>query len=186
LFGDKPVLDYFERNDLILTGGSDMTRIWTAAVAFVAVVALGLCATNTTAAPAPPPTKTVEKFEYCEILTTSGRGAVRPAIGAVQPVQPLQPAQGQPGTIRMTTLDGEIEATSWEDLATKLKAPEGKKDATANTHKMRVMNFLGDQGWEMVSCTQTPTTGLGAWTFKRKVTKEVKETKETKEPKSEK
>jgi len=149
-----------------------MARIWIGATALTAALVLVLSATTTTAAPAPPPTRTVEKFEYCEIqLIPTRRGGPGGA----------QPAQME--TIRLTTGDEEIEVTSWEDLATKLKAPEGKKDSTATMHKMRVINFLGDQGWELVSCTQTSSPiasigSMGSWSFKRKVTKEVKETKD--------
>jgi sugar phosphate isomerase/epimerase len=106
------------------------------------------------------------KYEYAELQArmTVARVAILP--GGVAPAAPAaQPAQG----IRWTTGEDEITFKSWEELAEKLKAP-AKKDATITQHKMRVLNQLGAEGWEMVSHTGTDgTTGLATWTFKRRL-----------------
>lgn len=106
------------------------------------------------------------KYEYAELQsrTTVARIAVLP--GAVAPAAPA--AQPTPG-IRWTTGDEEITFKTWEELADKLKAP-GKKDATVTQQKLRVLNQLGAEGWEMVEHTGTDgTTGLATWTFKRRL-----------------
>jgi hypothetical protein len=70
------------------------------------------------------------------------------------------------------TGDDEVEATSWADLATKIKAPAAKKGATAAAQKMKVLNHLGEQGWELVSYHQRGSiSGSDVWTFKRRVKK---------------
>jgi hypothetical protein len=167
---------------------------WTA----LGVVTLFLVPANRAQpAPAPAPgqgAKPAEKWEYAEIHHSSrtfrggddelpprgGRGARggqggfpgggAPGGGALpaQPAQPAQPARPRL-TVRWVTGENEIEATSWEDLAAKLKAPEAKPGATTPVaHKLRVLNHLGSQGWEMVSAG-TGTSGI--WVFKRKVAK---------------
>src|SRR6266540_5597373 len=97
-------------------------------------------------------------------------GGGAPGGGALpaQPGQPAQPARPRL-TVRWVTGDSEIDATSWEDLAAKLKVPAAKPGATTPVaHKLRVLNQLGSQGWEMVSAG----TGTAAiWVFKRKVAK---------------
>jgi len=61
-------------------------------------------------------------------------------------------------------------ASSWEDLAAKLKAPEAKSGATTvAAHRLRVLNHLGSQGWELISAGTGST--LSPWVFKRKVAK---------------
>jgi hypothetical protein len=73
-------------------------------------------------------------------------------------------------SIRWVTGDDEIEATSWEDLGAKIKAQPAKKGASPEAHKMKVLNFLGSQGWEMVSNQQEILSSAGSTlTFKRKV-----------------
>ena len=67
----------------------------------------------------------------------------------------------------------ELEAATWEEMAQKLKAPDPKKEATETSHRVRVLNQLGSQGWELVS-NSSPASSFGgttSWTFKRKVTK---------------
>jgi hypothetical protein len=77
-------------------------------------------------------------------------------------------------TVVWITEDEEVRATSWEDMATKIKAPAAKKNLTADGHKFRVLNRLGAEGWELVSHQRPDGPALRAsesWTFKRKVTK---------------
>ena len=73
-------------------------------------------------------------------------------------------------TIRFVTGDEEINAKSWEELADKLKAPTPKKEGTPSVHKLRVLNRLGADGWELAEHLGTDgTTGMATWTFKRRV-----------------
>ncbi len=81
------------------------------------------------------------------------------------------PAAVQRTTIQWSTGDEEVDATSWDDLATKLKILPAKKDAKTPVSKMKVLNYLGSQGWEMVSHHEPITSGATVWTFKRKVAK---------------
>jgi hypothetical protein len=67
--------------------------------------------------------------------------------------------------------DDEVEASGWEDLATKIKAPAAKKGATPDAHRMKVLNHLGRQGWELVSHHKLDGNGTAVWTFKRRVKK---------------
>ncbi|MBI1914602.1 MAG: hypothetical protein HYS12_07670 [Planctomycetes bacterium] len=162
--------------------------VWAAlGAATLFVVVAGM----TQAAPAPVPgqaAKPVEKWEYAEIHYSSrifrggedglpggggrgGRGGGAPGGGAApaQPVQAAQPALPRL-TVRWVTGDGELLASSWEELAAKLKAPEAKPGATTLiAHKLRVLNHLGSQGWEMISTGTGSTTS--PWVFKRKVAK---------------
>jgi len=75
-------------------------------------------------------------------------------------------------TVRLVTVDQEVEALNWQDLAAKLKVPVAKKDATEAFHRIRALTYLGRQGWELVSYHKTDTSlGPAVWTFKRKVGK---------------
>jgi hypothetical protein len=136
---------------------------------------------------APAPAAPVEKWEYAEIVASSsilrgnfnrggfggrgGRGgglpgAGGPGGGAAQPGVPVQP-RVRVATIRWITAAGEVEATSWQELAEKLKLPPARSGVvTAAGHRLRVLNHLGGQGWEMVG-----GSGTAIWTFKRKLTK---------------
>jgi hypothetical protein len=142
------------------------------------------------AATAPAPAKPADKWEYAEIHYSSarnfrggadelprrgGRGDFRgggaPGGGAAsaQPAPAAQPALRRLEDIRWISGDGEIVASSWEELASKLKASAAKPGAaTPVVHKLRVLNHLGSQGWEMVSAG---TSNTSPWVFKRKVAK---------------
>ena len=107
------------------------------------------------------------KWEYAELHVQRSLNAVRilPAPG----VAPAAPAPVNL-TIRWATLDEEVTAESWEQLADKLKAPAPKKEATPNAHKLRVLNRLGADGWEMAEHTGTDgLTGTANWVFKRRL-----------------
>jgi hypothetical protein len=68
-------------------------------------------------------------------------------------------------TIRWATSKATIEADGWEGMAKQLKAPPAAKDATEVNHKLRVMDRLGAQSWELVAYDRD----ANVWTFKRKV-----------------
>jgi len=122
--------------------------------AIVAIVALGWLKLPGSAAPALAD-KPV-RWEYAELhYVVETRGASR--------------------RISWITVDEEIAATSWDELAAKLKAPAARKDAQEVTHKLRVFTQLGGDGWELVG-QQTERGGFGGafapggiWTFKRRV-----------------
>lgn len=140
------------------------------ALSLLAVVAgIGFVASQSPAVPLPAD-KPV-KWEYAELImrSTSGRAkGFAPADGA----QPEQPGQPTTPAMRWVTSDEEITAKNWEELAEKLKAPAPKKEATAASHKLRVLNQLGADGWEMVgqppTSTGFSTTTAGSWMFKRR------------------
>jgi hypothetical protein len=81
----------------------------------------------------------------------------------------VRPAQT---TIRWITSDEEIETTAWDAMATKVNAPPAKKGASEASHRLRVLNRLGVDGWELVSHHPSELVGGDeVWTFKRKVRK---------------
>jgi hypothetical protein len=82
---------------------------------------------------------------------------------------PARPAQT---AIRWITGDEEVETTGWDAMATKLNAPPAKKNATEASHRLRVLNRLGAEGWEMMAHHPREfVAGEEVWTFKRKVRK---------------
>jgi hypothetical protein len=154
----------------------NMKTVSMAWVAFGTVVLLAAAAQKAGAAPAPV-LKSTEAWEYAEMYPSilSGRrggggfgngGNAGPGGGPA----PFQPAQAPVArtVVRWVTADGEIDAASWEDLAGKLKAPAAKPGATPLAHKLRVLNHLGSQGWELVSTGTSTTSG---WIFKRRTSK---------------
>jgi len=85
------------------------------------------------------------------------------------PARLARPAQT---TVLFIATEHEVEGKSWEDLATRLKATAAKKTAQEATHRLRVFNRLGADGWELVGHQggeSIPTEEV--WTFKRKVAK---------------
>jgi hypothetical protein len=109
------------------------------------------------------------RWEYAELHVQRPVNAIRILPGGAAPAVPA-PAAPANMTIRWSTQDEEITAESWEQLADKLKAPASKKDGTPNVHKLRVLNRLGADGWEMAEHTGTDgTTGTANWVFKRRL-----------------
>jgi hypothetical protein len=136
----------------------------TALLLTAAAVLTGLVAA-TRATPAPAPAGASDKWEYCEVQFTGRERPVRPPPGGAP-----APA-ANPAAVRFIGPDGEeLEAATWEEMAQKLKAPDAKTEATEAAHRVRVLNQLGSQGWELVaSRTEGSTlTGNTTWTFKRK------------------
>src|SRR5262245_13140944 len=109
------------------------------------------------------------KWEYAElnVARTTAAGLL------IRPVQPggaaAAPAPVEV-TIRFATGDEEVTAKSWEELAEKLKAAAAKKEGTPTVHKLRVLNKLGADGWELAEHTGTDgTAGTANWVFKRRL-----------------
>jgi hypothetical protein len=119
------------------------------------------------AAPAPQP-RPVDKWEYAELQNSFRTGVAAKtkggaAGGAARPPQ---------AAVHWVTADEDIEAASWEDMATKLKAPAARKNASESSVKLRVFNRLGEDGWELAWHEgRESRSGAGAdvWTFKRRV-----------------
>jgi hypothetical protein len=134
-----------------------------AGVVFLAAVLSFAVANPMGAAPVPITAPATDKWEYGEVVF--GRNPAR-GVAAGQPAPPAQTA------IRWVTSDDEVEAQSWEEMATKLKAPAAKMNLSPNTHKLRAFNQLGAEGWELVGHQKADTPrGTEVWTFKRKVKK---------------
>ena len=67
---------------------------------------------------------------------------------------------------------GRVSAFDWESLAAKLKAPAAQKGDLEMDHRLRTMNHLGSEGWELITYRFVNTQISEVWTFKRKVSKE--------------
>ena len=139
-------------------------------VAGLVMSAAVVSAAMTRAAPAPPPSAPPpERWEYGELMYIPAGRSVR--VVAPAPGGPAPPLVAGP---RATWAAGEeeVEAGTWEELAAKLKAPEGRKAESPAAPKLRVLNHLGRQGWELVAVTQPLTasaTTVSTFVFKRKV-----------------
>jgi hypothetical protein len=110
-----------------------------------------------TAAPDDKPVK----YEYAEL--TYGRVLDRPQVGPGGPGGPPGggPAPGLPPggpglganlrtAIKWTTGEEEVEFPDWSEFGDKLKAPAPKKDSPQSVHRLRVLNKLSADGWEML------------------------------------
>jgi hypothetical protein len=130
-------------------------------VALAPILALGVLAARSPAAPALGD-KPV-RYEYAELKY--GR-----AVG-IAPVQPGGAPAGPRYTVHWVTADEDVEAGGWEDMANKLKAPAPKKDGgSVIQHKLRVLNRLSTDGWELIEHTGTDgATGTANWTFRKRV-----------------
>jgi hypothetical protein len=154
-----------------------MVRLLGLALALALVwSAAAFAADEKKASPEPGP-KVGQKWEYAELhFTAASTRPVRGGMGAPGGAGGAGGAggvggPGAPGgrvvrvaatTVRWVTGEGETEADGWEGLATKMKAPAAAKGATPVAHKLKLLNHLGAQGWELVSSTTT------VMTFKRK------------------
>jgi hypothetical protein len=137
----------------------------------LSAVGIAIASIATPASAAPALGDKPVRFEYAELQFRSTTAA-RIVIGGVGGAAPAPPAAAPAApVVRWSTGDDEVIVKSWEELAEKLKAPSPKKEpATATQHKLRVLNKLGSEGWEMVEHTGTDgTSGLATWTFKRRL-----------------
>jgi len=87
-----------------------------------------------------------------------------------------QPGGGGPGgrvttTIKWTTGEEEVEVQEWSQLGDKLKAPAPKKENPQAVHKLRVLNKLSADGWEMLDRPLGESRAFSAtgWSFRRRV-----------------
>jgi hypothetical protein len=134
-------------------------------VALGAAVLLAACADSPTAAPVPAG-RVGDKWEYGELHYRHVPKRARGLPGGGKAVLPEQT------TVRWVTAEGEVEATGWEDMAARLKAPALKKKAPAGADRLRVFNRLGADGWELAAYHPSERrTDTAVWTFKRKVSR---------------
>jgi hypothetical protein len=91
------------------------------------------------------------RYEYAEL------GYVRVAVPQAAGGQ----LGGQPGgggfapaairmVVRWTTGEEEVEVADWAELGDKLKAPAPKKESPPSVHRLRVLNKLSADGWELL------------------------------------
>jgi hypothetical protein len=111
--------------------------------------------------------KSSEKWEYAELRHHERSGAT------------IGPDKVFTSAIEWISGEGFVRGYGWEGMADKLKAPALKQDALKDAKKeeieavlrYRVLNHLGDQGWEMISRERIETRGITLWIFKRRVGK---------------
>jgi len=146
------------------------------ALVLVAIVGLGLFASRGPAAPAL--TEKPVKWEYAELqhrpfaMQQAGGAAMMGAGGRVgvviggpppAPGLPAAPAP-QPTPVVFVTADEEIQAPDWKAMADKLKAPAAKGEGSGDMHRLRILNRLSADGWEIY---EHPSTYV--WTFRRRM-----------------
>src|SRR5262245_50404604 len=138
-----------------------------------AVVALGLfvpCGSS-----APNLGEKSIKYEYAELRYSrmlvgkkgmgmaGGGGGGLPGGGA--PIGGGNPAVAET-TVHWTTAQEEVVTKEWEELADKLKAPAPQKESPVAVHRLRVLNGLSAEGWELLD---KPSGDSGTWSFRRQV-----------------
>ena len=135
-----------------------------APVALAVVVCFVTWTAGAGAVPAPDDGTVVrERWEYAELYTTRVLRAPPAGVGG---------AAQATTTIHWVAGGEEVEAPGWEDMAAKLNSAAATANASAAAHRLRVLNRLGAEGWEMVSHNKgTATTSPESWTFKRRVLK---------------
>jgi hypothetical protein len=156
-------------------------RTLVALFAVAAVAALGLFVPRGSSAPALG--EKPVKYEYAQ-LWYSRTLAAQPGMGG-PPGGPrgagAMPAPGGPGgpggfgmqpaavetSIRWTTAQEEVVTKEWEELADKLKAPAAKKQSPLTVHRLRVLNALSAEGWELLD--RPLGDGNNTWSFRRVV-----------------
>lgn len=117
------------------------------------------------------------KWEYAELVYRVNAPRPTPKDGAGNEVPAVPPS----ASLRWTTGDEEVTMKGWDELAEKFKAPV-KKEASASVQKVRALNALGAEGWELVdqqpAVPSVATAGGGfgrgpgtstTYTFKRRV-----------------
>jgi hypothetical protein len=114
------------------------------------------------------------KWEYAEL---SIRATSRPL-----PKDANEAAAPQPPTIRWLAGMDEVDFKGYAEFAEKFKIANFKKEASVNVQRLQLLNYLGSEGWELMSATGTTATGFPSgrgtgpgtttpmvFTFKRRV-----------------
>ena len=144
----------------------------------LSLVAVILLAASSAAAPALSPRP--PRWEYAELMYRSS--SARPA--GVGPDGTEVPAVAAAVAIHWISGAGEIEVKGWSDLAEKLKATGFKKEGSPTFQKIQILNFLGEEGWELLEQRNMSTLSMppnvggrgpvisstpNTWLFKRRV-----------------
>jgi hypothetical protein len=123
------------------------------------------------------------KYEYAELRLSRTFGGPGGFGGGPFPGGPGAPGFPAPGaapgpggppgftpqpTIRWTTGEEEQTFKDWDELAEKLKAAPAKKDSPPTVHKLRVLNKLSADGWEILDRPAADALS-GTWTFRRRL-----------------
>jgi hypothetical protein len=149
-------------------------------LAIAAAVALGLFIPRGSSAPALG--EKPVKYEYAELRYTrgfvgqmgkgmagmgAGGGGLAPGpVAAGGGGGPPQAAAVQ-SSVHWTTAQEDVVTKEWEELADKLEAPSPKKDSPVTVHKLRVLNALSAEGWELLD--KASGDGNSTWSFRRQV-----------------
>lgn len=104
-----------------------------------------------------------ERWEYGELRHHERSGTV------------VEPEKKFMSSIEWTSAEGFVRGYGWERMGDVLKSPVvnadeprvEKKDVSESLHRIRVLNHLGRQGWEMISTSTSDERGSSIWTFKR-------------------
>jgi hypothetical protein len=151
----------------------------------IAVLPLALVSAASLILPATAQDKPI-KYEYAELRYS--RGFVAPGPGAFPGGPQPFPGAGAPGfpgapgagagaglpatgfqtTIKWTTGEEELVVKDWDELGEELKAPSPKKESPQTVHKLRVLNKLSADGWELLDRPQADAMN-GVWTFRRRL-----------------
>lgn len=104
------------------------------------------------------------KWEYAELMYrgSPGRPAGKDADG--NPVEAVASTM----SIRWTSKVGEFSVKGWDEMAEKLKIAF-KKEGTAASQKLQMLNALGAEGWELASQHVGTAGASTTLTFKRRV-----------------
>lgn len=135
------------------------------------LLSLLLLASGQLSLAAPAPTDKPDTWEYAELVAGPRRLMAPPDGGG--------PVVVAPPNIRWTTGKQEITTAGWSEMSTKLKAPAIDKNDSLSLQKIKFLNYLGSERWELVSHhsgNSSPNAGRGArpggevesWLFKRR------------------
>jgi hypothetical protein len=113
---------------------------------------------------APAPGDKPVRYEYAELRWTRYYIPAPAAPGQKAPLAPNPLI-----AVRWTTATEELELKGWEELADRLKAPAPKKESPPTVHKLRVLNVLSADGWELLDKPGPEPRDENVWTFRRRV-----------------
>jgi len=113
---------------------------------------------------APAPGDKPVRYDHAELRWTRYYIPAPAAPGQKAPLAPNPII-----SVRWTTAAEEVDTKGWEELANQLKAPAPKKESPATVHKLRVMNALSADGWELLDRPGPEPRDEYVWTFRRRV-----------------